>query len=109
MRLAVCLGLTGLLQLVPDGAARGLGWLSLLGRQSLVGYVASVELTYGALVAPLRGALSFRATAAGIVVMVGVTWAVSAAWERLQAWRQTPRTRRFGAESERETHGSTAP
>jgi uncharacterized membrane protein len=88
MRLAVCLGLTGLLQLVPDAAARGLGWLSLLGRQSLVGYVASVELTYGAVAAPLRGALSFRATVAGIVAMVGITWAVSGAWERLQAWRK---------------------
>ncbi len=88
MRLAACLALTGLLQLVPDAAARPLGWLSLLGRQSLVGYIASIELTYGALAAPLRGALSFRATASGIVAMVGVTWAVSGAWERLQAWRK---------------------
>jgi uncharacterized membrane protein len=89
MRLGACLALTGLLQLVPDAAARGLAWLSLLGRQSLVGYLASVELTYGAFAGPLRGALSFGATAAGIVVMVGVTWAVSGGWERLQAWRRS--------------------
>ena len=59
MRLAVCLALTGALQLLPDAAERGLGWLTLLGRQSLVGYIASVELTYGALASPLKGALSF--------------------------------------------------
>jgi uncharacterized membrane protein len=88
MRLAICLALAGLLQLVPDAAERGLRWLTRLGRQSLVGYVASVELTYGALAAPLRGALSFRATVLGMLAMVGITWAVAVSWERLQAWRR---------------------
>ncbi len=87
MRLAICVALTGLLQLVPDAAERALRWLTLLGRQSLVGYVASVELTYGALAAPLRGALSFRDTVLGMLAMVAITWAVSGAWERVQAWR----------------------
>ena len=97
MRLAVCIGFTGLLQLVPAAADRSLGWLTLLGRQSLVGYVASVELTYGAgmewlswhtLGGGLRTSLSFGATVAGIVAMIGVTWAISVGWERFQGWRK---------------------
>jgi hypothetical protein len=88
MRLGVCLGLTGLLQLVPDAAEGGLGWLSTLGRQSLVGYIASVELTYGALAAPLRQRLGFGATLLAMLVMVGVTWGISIGWGRVQAWRR---------------------
>ncbi len=88
MRLAVCVALTGLLQLVPDSAERGLSWLTLMGRQSLAGYIASVELTYGALASPLRKSLSFGATAAAIVVMIAVTWAISLGWERVKAWRK---------------------
>jgi uncharacterized membrane protein len=87
-RLAVCVALTGVLQLVPDAAERALRWLSLLGRQSLVAYLVSVELTYGALAAPLRGSLSFGATVLGMTAMVGVTWAISLGWERLSAWRR---------------------
>lgn len=88
MRLGVCLALTGALQLLPDAAGKGLSWLSLLGRQSLAGYVASVELTYGALAHPLRQAISFEATIAGMVAMVAVTWAISLGWERFGAWRK---------------------
>jgi hypothetical protein len=97
MRLAACIALSGLLQLVPEAAARALAWLTLMGRQSLVGYIASVELTYGAAVewlswrvagAPLRGALSFGGTVLGILAMIAVTWSVSVAWERLQASRR---------------------
>jgi hypothetical protein len=87
MRLGICCALAGLLQLVPERAGRGLSWLSLLGRQSLVGYVASVELTYGALAGPLRKALSLRATVAGMLAMCAVTWAVSLAWEALRRGR----------------------
>ncbi len=63
----------------------------------MVGYIASVELTYGAILewlswrvagGPLRKALSFGATVAGIVAMIAVTWAISLAWERLQALRK---------------------
>lgn len=98
MRLAICLAFSGLLQLVPDAAERPLAWLTRMGRQSLVGYIASVELTYGATLewlswktagAPLRKSLSFGATVAGIVAMVAVTWAISVGWERLQAFRRT--------------------
>jgi uncharacterized membrane protein len=93
MRLAVCLALTGALQLVPDVAERGLGWLSLLGRQSLVAYIASVELTYGALASPLRRALSFSATSLGILAMTALTWTISLAWERYRVRRAgTPRS-----------------
>ncbi len=89
MRLAVCLAFTGALQLLPDAAERGLGWLTLLGRQSLVGYIASVELTYGALASPVKRALSFPATVLGIVAMVALTWAISLGWERYRGRGRT--------------------
>jgi hypothetical protein len=97
MRLAVCIAFSGLLQLVPDAAERPLAWLTLMGRESLVGYISSVELTYGAAVewlswktlrGSIRRSLGFGGTMAGIVAMIGVTWAVSAGWERLKAWRK---------------------
>jgi len=100
MRLAICVAFTGLLQLVPDAAERPLGWLTLMGRQSLVGYIASVELTYGAIlewiswrtdVGSVRKSLSFGSTVLGIVAMIGVTWAISVAWERLQRFRKATR------------------
>ncbi len=91
MRLGVCVALTGALQLVPAGAQRVLGWLTLMGRQSLVGYIASVELTYGALARPFRKSLSFGATMAGMVSMMGVAWAICLGWERLHAWRKARR------------------
>jgi len=103
MRLAICVAFTGLLQLVPDAAERPLGWLTLMGRQSLVGYIASVELTYGAILewvswrtigGSFRKSLSFGSTVAGIVAMVGVTWVISVAWERLHAWRKALRAAR---------------
>jgi hypothetical protein len=97
MRLAICMGFTGLLQLVPDAAERPLAWLSLMGRQSLFGYIASVELTYGAAIewlswktlrGGIRRSLGFGATVMGIIVMIGVTWALSMGWERWKAWRK---------------------
>jgi len=88
MRLGICVGVAGLLQLLPDLLERPLGWLTLLGRQSLVGYVASVQLTYGAVAKPLEKRLSFPATLAAMVGMITVTWAISVAWERVQGWRK---------------------
>lgn len=97
MRLAVCVGLSGALQLVPDSVERPLAWLASMGRQSLVGYIASVELTYGALVewlswrtagAPLRRSLSFGATVLAIAAMMVVTWAICLAWDRLERGRR---------------------
>jgi uncharacterized membrane protein len=98
MRLGICVAFSGLLQLVPDAAERALSWLTRMGRQSLVGYIASVELTYGAVLewlswktagAPLRKSLSFGGTVLGIFVMIGLTWAISVAWERFQALRRS--------------------
>jgi hypothetical protein len=106
MRLAVCLALSGLLQLVPDAAERALSWLTRMGRQSLVGYIASVELTYGAALewlswraagGPLRRSLSFGATLTGIVAMIALTWAISVGWERLQATRRVRQGARAAA------------
>ncbi len=97
MRLAICLAFSGLLQLVPDAAELPLAWLTRMGRQSLVGYIASVELTYGAMLewlswriggGPLRKSLSFAATVTAIIAMVAVTWAISLGWERLQGLRK---------------------
>ncbi|HUL58345.1 MAG TPA: hypothetical protein VLU43_03680 [Anaeromyxobacteraceae bacterium] len=88
MRLGICVAITGLLQLLPELLERPLRWLTLMGRQSLVGYIASVELTYGAAASAFQGALSFRATVWGIVAMIGVTWGVSVGWDRFQAWRK---------------------
>lgn len=88
MRLGACVALSGLLQLVSERAERGLGWLSLLGRESLVGYIASVELTYGVLATPLKRALSFPTTLAGMVAMTAATWAICLAWGRLRTWRR---------------------
>jgi hypothetical protein len=97
MRLAICIAFSGLLQLVPDAAERPLAWLSRMGRESLVGYLASVELTYGAAIewlswktlrSGIRRSLGFGATVAGIVVMIGVTWAICLGWERFKAWRK---------------------
>jgi hypothetical protein len=91
MRLGIVVALGGLLQLLPDLLERPLAWLTLLGRQSLVGYIASVQLTYGALGKPLEKRLSFEATLLAIVAMAVVTWAISVAWERLQASRRARR------------------
>jgi hypothetical protein len=97
MRLAICIAFTGLLQLVPDVAERPLAWLSLMGRESLVGYIASVELTYGAAMewlswktvhGPLRRSLGFGAMIAGVVAMIALTWVISLGWERFRAWRK---------------------
>jgi surface polysaccharide O-acyltransferase-like enzyme len=97
MRLAICVAISGLLQLVPDAAERPLAWLTRMGRQSLVGYMASVELTYGAALewlswrtagGPLRRGLSFGSTVLGIVAMIAATWAISVGWERVKAWRR---------------------
>jgi len=106
MRLAICIALTGLLQLVPDAAERALRWLSLLGRQSLVGYIVSVELTYGATIeilswrtrgAPFHKTLSFGAMLAGIALMTVLTWAISLGWERAQARRKARAVAAAGA------------
>jgi uncharacterized membrane protein len=104
IRLGICAGLTGALQLavwpraaaprapqwpqaISDAAERGLRWLSFLGRESLVAYLASTELTYGVLATPVRKALTLPTAIAGMVAMTGLTWAVCTGWARLRAWR----------------------
>jgi hypothetical protein len=87
IRLGCCVGLTGALQLVSDAAERVFAWLSLLGRESLVAYLASTELTYGVLATPVRTALSLPTAIAGMIAMTGLTWALCVGWARLRAWR----------------------
>ncbi|MFT3915616.1 MAG: heparan-alpha-glucosaminide N-acetyltransferase domain-containing protein [Anaeromyxobacteraceae bacterium] len=88
MRLGYALAISGALQLLPDLLDRPTRWLTLLGRQSLVAYVASVQLTYGAVANVVKRSLSFPATLAGVVAMTALTWAICMGWERLQAWRK---------------------
>jgi hypothetical protein len=90
MRLGVVVALTGVLQLVPPGSDRALSWLRALGRHSLLGYVASVELTYGRASAPLHKGLSLGAVLAGIVAMTAATWALSLLADRLRSAGRLP-------------------
>ncbi|HET9599717.1 MAG TPA: heparan-alpha-glucosaminide N-acetyltransferase domain-containing protein [Anaeromyxobacteraceae bacterium] len=102
MRLGgVCI-LAGALQLLPARGAAALPALTTLGRHSLLGYVASVELTYGALAAPLRRALSLPAVLAGVVVLLAVTWTLARAAEAWPTWQAAkacaqPRAKASGA------------
>jgi hypothetical protein len=82
-RLGLCAALTGAVQLVPAALEPPLRPLALLGRRSLLAYVASVELTYGGVAAPLRGRLGTAGTLAGIAGMTALTWALVAGWD---AW-----------------------
>jgi uncharacterized membrane protein len=87
MRLGVVVAATGALQLVPCAADVGASWLRTLGRHSLLGYVASVELTYGHLTGTVHRALSLSRVVAGMAAMAGLTWALSAASERFGSAR----------------------
>jgi hypothetical protein len=87
MRLGVVVALTGALQRIPAAADAGAAWLRTLGRRSLLGYVASVELTYGYATWPLHHGLSLGATAAGVLAMVAATWGLARAADRLRARR----------------------
>lgn len=90
MRLGVIVALTGLLQLVPASADARLSWLRTLGRHSLLGYVTSVELTYGGLSAPLHRVLTLPTVMAAIVLMIAVTWGISVAADSLALRRRPP-------------------
>jgi hypothetical protein len=83
-RLALHVGLTGALQLLPDLLEAPLRWLSALGRQSLAGYIVSVELTYGAVgrALGLAHAVALPLLAATMAAMVVVTWLACRLWER---------------------------
>lgn len=99
MRLGGVIALAGVLQRVPVPADRGLAWLRTMGRHSLLGYVTSVELTYGALAGPLHRALSARGVLVGIAGMLAVTWALCAGADALAAWRRASAVGRAGAPS----------
>jgi len=90
MRLGVVVGLTALLQVVPIPADRGLSWLRTIGRHSLLGYLASIELTYGRVTAPLHRALSLGMVLAAILAMIALTWGLSVAADSLMLRRRPP-------------------
>jgi surface polysaccharide O-acyltransferase-like enzyme len=89
-RLALHLALTGLLQLLPGLVEPALRWLTLLGRQSLTGYVFSVLLTYGgpAVALGLTKSLAFPALGWSMVAMIAVTLAACWAWEAWLGWER---------------------
>jgi len=98
MRLGGVCALAGALQLLPARAATALPALAALGRHSLLGYLASIELTYGALVAPLRRALTLPTVLAGVVALLALTWALARgadAWAG-RASRAQPRANASG-------------
>jgi hypothetical protein len=90
-RLSLHLALTGGLQLLPDLVEPGLRWLTLMGRQSLTGYIFSVLLTYGGPAATLGlvKALAFPALGWSMVAMVAITWGACRAWEAWLAWERS--------------------
>ena len=89
-RLALHVGLTGALQLLPNLVEPALRWLTLLGRQSLTGYIVSVELTYGKLATllGLTAALPFPPLGWSMVAMAALTLGVCWLWERWLAWER---------------------
>jgi hypothetical protein len=82
-RLAIHVALTGVLQLLPDLLERPLAWLSALGRQSLVAYMVSLQLTYGgtARMMGLEHAVPLPLLLSTMVNMVVAMVLVSRAWE----------------------------
>ncbi len=96
MRLGGVVALTGGLQCLPPSSDRVLSWLRTMGRHSLLGYLASIELTYGHVTAPLHRVLTLAAVLVAIAVMVALTWALSVAAERVAIRRRRP-TRAAGA------------
>ncbi len=82
MRLGIVVALSGVLQLLPERADRGLSWLRTMGRHSLLGYIVSVELPYGVLSKPLHDRLPVWGAYVGIVAMIAATWALSLAKDR---------------------------
>jgi surface polysaccharide O-acyltransferase-like enzyme len=89
-RLALHLALTGALQLLPEVVEPALRWLTLLGRQSLTGYIFSVLLTYGGPAAALGlvKALAFPALGWSMVAMIVITLGACWAWEWWLAWEK---------------------
>jgi hypothetical protein len=82
-RLAICIGLTGALQLLPDLMEKPLAWLSALGRQSLVAYMVSLQLTYGgtARMMGLEHAVELPILLSTMVNMVVAMVVASRIWE----------------------------
>ena len=87
LRLGVVVATSGLLQLLPPSADRGLSWLRTLGRHSLLGYFLSVELPYGTLFDPLKKRLSAGQGLVAVAGMIALIWAASAGADRWDAWK----------------------
>jgi len=96
MRLGIVVATSGLLQLLPASADRGLSWLRTLGRHSLLGYFLSVELPYGSLFNALKRRLSAGQGLWAVAGMAALIWACSAAADRYDGWKAA-RARRVAA------------
>lgn len=87
MRLGGVVAMSAALQWLPLGADRGLSWLRTMGRHSLLGYFVSIEIPYGAISAAIHKQLSMQNALLGVVGMIAITWAASAAADRYDAWK----------------------
>jgi uncharacterized membrane protein len=96
MRLGGVVATSGALQLLPQSADRWLSWLRTMGRHSMLGYFVSIELPYGVLSRVIHKRLSMAGAVVGVVAMIAVTWAASAAADRYDAWK-AERARRAAA------------
>jgi hypothetical protein len=84
-RQGIVLCMTAVLQFVPPAADRALGWLSTMGRHSLLGDIVSLMLPYGSVSHLLHRQLSMRAALGAVVAMIVLIWAASSLADRLQA------------------------
>jgi uncharacterized membrane protein len=87
MRLGVVVATSGLLQVLPASADRGLSWLRTLGRHSLLGYFLSVELPYGSLSHGLKKRLSTGQALWAVLGMICLVWAASVAADGYDRWK----------------------
>lgn len=87
MRLGIVVAMSGALQALPDSADRWLSWLRTMGRHSLLGYFVSIELPYGAASWFLHERLSAGWAFVGVLGMIALTWAISVAADRWDAWK----------------------
>ncbi|HSN91701.1 MAG TPA: heparan-alpha-glucosaminide N-acetyltransferase domain-containing protein [Anaeromyxobacteraceae bacterium] len=91
MRLGGVMAMSAVLQALPAGADGPLSWLRTMGRHSMLGYFVSIEIPYGILSWPIHKRLGMGQSVGAVVAMLVLTWAVSAAADRWDAWRRARR------------------
>jgi hypothetical protein len=62
-----------------------------MGRHSLLGYFVSIEIPYGVLSWPIHRRLEMGQAVGAVLAMIALTWAISVAADRWDAWRRARR------------------